>query len=106
MAESERRHDTRYPIAKLAKLRCVQTGRFLPGRTMNISSSGTLLEVDRPSLLIPGQRLAVGIAWGESQGLLQSNQMQQATVTRSIGQGMSQQVAVRFDHPLPLKATA
>ena len=105
-AKSERRQSARQPISKPAKLRCTQTGRFMAGRTRNVSASGAMLEVYLPSMLITGQRLEVGIAWQHRQAMLDSDQLVQATVVRSLGMGGVQHVAIQFDQPMALAATA
>lgn len=99
MLTKDRRQGRRLPIARPAKLRCLQSGKYMVGRTQNVSTSGALLEVDRPSLLISGQRLAVGIAWRPGQALLHGNQLIQATVVRCLALGLTQHVAVKFDTP-------
>jgi hypothetical protein len=93
---AERRRDARIPIDRPVKLQCCVTGRYLRGRTDNLSSSGALLEIEHPSLLVPGQRLRVGIAWNRGQVVLEQDDLAEATVVRSLGHGESQRVAVRF----------
>ena len=78
----------------------------MAGRTRNVSASGAMLEVYMPSMLITGQRLEVGIAWQHRQALLGKDQLVQATVVRSLGMGGVQHVAIQFDQPMALAATA
>ena len=99
MITTDRRHGRRLPISRPAKLRCLTTGKYMAGLTHNISTTGAMLEVDRPCLLVNGQRLAVGIAWTRRDNLLHHEQLVQATVVRSLGLGKVQHVAVQFDTP-------
>ena len=96
MTTQERRRDARIPLSKPVKVQCAHTGRYLRGRTDNLSASGALLEIEHPSLLVPGQRLKVGIAWNRSQTVLEQGGLAEAVVVRSLGHGESQRVAVRF----------
>ena len=102
MVTTDRRQGSRCPISRPAKLRCLQSGKYMAGRTRNISTTGALLEVDRPSLLVSGQRLAVGIAWTRRDNLLHHEHLVQATVVRSLGLGKIQHVALQFDLPQSL----
>ena len=78
----------------------------MAGRTRDISASGAMLEVHLPSMLITGQRLEVGIAWQHRQALLGADELAKATVVRSLGMGGVQYVAIQFDEPMALAATA
>ena len=106
MIRQERRHAVRFQLDRPAKVRCDHTGKYFPARTRDLSATGALLEVDRTSLFVPGQRLNVGVAWTKQQALLHENDMGPATVVRSLGQGSTQHVAVHFDKPQELAATA
>jgi hypothetical protein len=105
-ARQERRREARMPLARPMKLRCVETGRYLAGQTSNLSASGALLEVRHPSLLVPGQRLQIGIAWGRGLAVIDSDQLAEATVVRSLALGSAQRVAVQFSHRQELALTA
>ena len=102
ITRKDRRQGRRHPISRPVKLRCLITGKYMVGRTCNISASGALLEIDQPSLLISGQRLAVGVAWTRQQSLLYKDDMTHATVIRSLGLGRIQHVAVQFDQAYAL----
>ncbi len=106
MAQPNRRRSCRQPINRPAKVRCLQSGRYMAGKTQNISSSGALLEVYLPSLMVTGQRLGIGIAWDNQQTVLGSDQMLPATVVRSLGLNGMQHVAVQFDQPIEIDAVA
>ena len=104
MMNSERRREARREVSQPVKVQCLETGRYLTGRTRNLSAGGALLEVLHPSLLVPGQRLRVGVARNDRQALLTSSEMAEATVVRSLGLGGTQSVAVSFAHPQELAA--
>ncbi len=101
----DRRRDARLMLERPAKVQCLHTGRYLAGRTTNLSSSGALVEINHASLLIPGQRVKVGIAQTSQDVILQAEQMSEATVVRSMGHRGSQTVAVMFDQRQELAAT-
>lgn len=82
------------------------TQKYLAGRTCNISSSGAMLELDHPSLLVPGQRIHLGMDPTGRQALLSRKDMLQATIVRSFGMGYQQTVALIFDQRLSLAASA
>ncbi|MCE9592524.1 MAG: PilZ domain-containing protein [Planctomycetes bacterium] len=102
---TERRRDARFTVARPVKLQCADTGRYLGGQTNNVSSSGVLLDVSHPSLLVAGQRMRLGVAWTKGQAVLAAEQLTDCTVVRSIGIGSIQRVALMFDHPQQLAAT-
>jgi hypothetical protein len=106
MAMSDRRRDARMPITRPIKLQCAETGRYMAGRTSNLSAGGALLEVDHPSLLVAGQRLRLGIAWQDSQAVLASDTLAEAIVIRSLGSGTSQSVAIQFARRQALAVSA
>ncbi len=85
------------------KLLAVDTGRFLSAKAQNISSTGMLLTVNNPSLLVPGQRVQVAVAWSSGQVVVRRQDMTEATVLRSLGHGGSQSVAVQFEQPMELQ---
>ncbi len=94
---SERRRQARLTLAYPVKVWCVETGRFLAGQTHDLSAQGALIEVQNPSLLVPGQRVRVGIAWSSREVVLSRKQMLPGVVVRSLGHGQQQHVAVSFD---------
>lgn len=48
-----------------AKLFCPQNGRFLAGRTVNISAGGVLVEIDASEPIEPGDEIQMTIAFGD-----------------------------------------
>jgi hypothetical protein len=101
----ERRHDARLVAARPVRVECPQTGRRFSGRTRDVSAGGALLEVDHPCLLVPGQPLRLGIAWTARQTVLRREDLLEAVVVRSLGNGPKQTVAISFSQRLQL-ATA
>lgn len=100
----DRRRDARLSLDRPVKVQCLHTGRYLAGHTTNLSSSGALIEIEHPSLLIPGQRVKIGVAQTKQDVLLQAEQMSEATVVRSMGHRGSQTVAIMFDQRQELAA--
>ena len=105
MTNAEKRRDARIAMTHPIKVQCTQTGRYYTGITSNYSAGGALLEVAHPSLMVPGQRVKIGIAWNKRQAVLPAETMAEATVVRSLGLGATQRVALRFDHRQELAAT-
>ena len=105
MSQIERRYSARRPVKRPVKLRCVQSGRYMAGQTKNVSASGALLEICQSSLLVPGQSLEIGIAWGNRQAVLNAGHMLKSCVVRSLGMGGIQYVAVQFEQMIEMAAT-
>jgi len=106
MVSSDRRQSPRFPLARPVKLRCMISGRYYGGHTRDVSSSGVMTQLDTPSLLVPGQRVAVGIAEYERQPIIAADTMVEATVVRSLGLDGLQRVALQFDQRQQLAASA
>lgn len=106
MTPSERRRDARYHIDRPAKLQCLETGRFIPGAITNVSASGAMLALQNASLMVPGQRVRLGVAWTRQNALIAADSMIEGTVVRAAGFGKHQHVALSFDHQVELAQTA
>jgi hypothetical protein len=102
----DRRRQGRTPLQRPVKVQCLITGKYLAGRTSNLSDAGLLLELDNPSLLVPGQRVKVGIQQTRQDAVLKAKLMAGATVVRSMGIGGKQTVAIQFDQRQRLSKTA
>ncbi len=63
--ERDRRQHTRRPTEHSAKLFCPKSGRFLSGRTRNISAGGILVEIGAPGWLSAGDAVQLTIAFGD-----------------------------------------
>jgi hypothetical protein len=61
----DRRKHTRHPLERPAKLFCPKSGRFLAGRTRNISAGGVLVEVDVTESIGAGDAILLTIAFGD-----------------------------------------
>ena len=61
----DRRQHTRHPLDRPAKLFCPGSGRFLSGRTRNISAGGVLVEVDASESVASGDEIQLTIAFGD-----------------------------------------
>ncbi len=97
MPYQEKRKNFRQALDKPVKVFCPDTGKYLSGKTINLSTSGALIELNTPSLLVPGQQLQLGISWSSSQTILSGNSLTEATVVRSLGHNANQQVAMQFN---------
>lgn len=96
VATAERRLDARHPVQRPVKIQPEGGWRYYPGRTVNLSSGGALLELSIPAPLRPGQRLRIGVAWSSRDVVLAGNSMLDARVVRSLGMDGRQLVAVAF----------
>ena len=103
---SDRRRDTRLPLDRPVKVQCLHTGRYLAGHTRNLSAGGALVGIEQPSLMIPGQRVKIGVAHTKQDVVLSHEGMAEATVVRSMGHRGRQTVAVMFDQRQELAASA
>lgn len=102
----DRRREARLPIERPVKLQCQVTGKYVAGRTSNLSDGGMLIVIDNPSLLVPGQRIKIGVQQTRQDVVLKAGQMTPATVVRSMGIGGRQTVAVQFDQRQRLSRSA
>lgn len=102
----ERRRDARTELDRPVKVQCQHTGKYMTGYTRNLSPSGALVQIDHPSLMVPGQRIKVGVAHTRQNVILKQQEMSPATVVRSMGLGGTQTVALQFDRKQELAASA
>ena len=61
----DRRKHPRHPLERPAKLFCPQTGKFIAGRTRNISAGGVLVEIDASESIRSGDEIRMTIAFGD-----------------------------------------
>lgn len=104
--QSERRLDARSPVEKPLKLRCLESGRYLGGRTRNLSPGGALIEVSDPHRFRPGQRVKLGIAWHRRQTVLDAHTLIEAVVKRNFALEGRHEIALEFVHRQEMAATA
>ena len=102
----DRRRAARVKVCRPVKLQCTATGKYYRGRTKDLSIDGVWLEADHPSGFAVGQTVRVGIAWSDRHSVLNASGMPHGTVVRCLGLGAQQHLAVHFQHPQVLAATA
>ncbi|QDU34030.1 PilZ domain protein [Poriferisphaera corsica] len=93
----ERRKDLRIRIARSVKIYNHLTGKYLAGKTLDVSAGGAMIVFGQHAKLHPGQRIQVGIARDARQALLAAEDMLDATVIRSLSQSLGVRVAIEFD---------
>lgn len=102
---TERRAEPRVAVSRAVKLRGEHGGpRYHAARTCNLSTGGTLLELDGTTALRPGARVRLGFARESGAAVLAADELIEGVVLRSGRQGAQQTLAVRFAaaQPLPL----
>lgn len=100
MHEDRREHD-RIPLSRPCKVYDERSGKYVAGRTVNLSDGGALLELSRPLLLQEGQQLLLGVALTRRQTLLPANDMRWCEVVRALTTtDQTIAVAVRFADPI------
>jgi len=102
----ERRRDPRYKLSRPVKIRCGETGRFIGAMSRDISAGGLSADLVGPRRLMPGDRIQVAVGYSSRQVIVSEAQMLEATVMRCIGFEGQPTVALRFDQPQQLAATA
>jgi len=60
---ADRRVAQRVSIERNVKVFHPRSNRFIPARTLNVSDSGFLLEIDGPRPMLVGEELQIVIAW-------------------------------------------
>ncbi len=94
----DRRRHVRMPLERPVKVRSGVTGRYIAGRTVDISDGGCLLRLEGFHHLAAGQSVRVGIAYRPGQSLLLADDMLEGTVVRRLGHGDTQHVAITFEN--------
>lgn len=79
----ERRIFPRFDISRPCKVYHAASGRFLAGRTRNLSAGGALVEVDTPRDFAPGDSIELAIAWTR-RAVLPADALVEAKVVRQI----------------------
>ena len=102
----ERRRDARLELNRPVKVECAHTGRYVTGYTQNLSTTGALMDIDHPSLMVPGQRIKIGVAYTRQSVIIKKDEMIPGTVVRSVGLGNIQTVAIQFDEPQEMAMSA
>ena len=102
----ERRRDARLAMNRPVKVECEHAGRYVTGYTQNLSTTGALMDIDHPSLMVPGQRVKVGVAYTRRSVIIKKEEMIPGTVVRSAGLGNTQTIAIQFDERQELALSA
>ena len=93
----ERRATERLNLARPCKTYVPRIGKYVAGSTWNVSSGGALIQLDRPALIEPGDRIFLGVALKRRQPIVCSTDMMESAVTRVLPTANdSISVAVRF----------
>ncbi len=94
----ERRQADRLSVDKPVKVQRASAARYDAARTLNVSSTGALIEIRSPRPLGAGERLALAIAPGAAV-VLKSRAFVPARVVRTLpgaGTDGAQRVAIEF----------
>lgn len=98
----ERRVEPRMPLACEAKLFDPRGQRYYPARTINVSSSGALLELPQRIGADVGSELAVAVDWTRVHPMLASGDFRPVRLIRreyAGGAGGVHRIALRFAEP-------
>ncbi len=105
-AARERRRFERQEIERSCKIYRPAHKRYLPGRTLDLSAGGALLEVEAPRPLIPGEAIDLAVAW-TNLPVLPTRALQDARIVRVTRERDGRQiVAVEFKRAQSLSAVA
>ena len=105
MTNSERRQYPRVRMDKPVKLYVEDTGKYLPGETIDVSVGGALLKLANCSRLTAPARVKVGIAMDGRQAIITAQTMMDAVITRNLTHNDVQHVAVCFSKQHTLART-
>ncbi len=94
----DRRRWERRDLEAPCKLLHAASGRYLHGRTRNVSLGGALLVLDVGRPLLPGEPMELGLAI-EPKGLLPAGAMRPARVVWADLAGEGQRLALEFERP-------
>lgn len=102
---TDRRREARQAVTRPCKVRHAPTGRYLAAQTRDVSRLGTLLTIDCPREIRPGDQVDVLIAW-DDRGLLHEEEARSGTVVRVMqGPGQRQYVGVSLAREMESRAT-
>lgn len=94
----DRRRHLRVPCDRAVKVRCGVTGKYVAGRTVDLSDGGCLLELEERVAMTAGQAVTVGITHRPLQALILTDDMVAGTVVRRLGHAGLQHVAISFEN--------
>jgi len=95
----DRRKHQRHPIERPAKLFCPKSGRFIAGRTHNISAGGVLVEVDAGETIESGDAVLMTVAFGD-RFIVPMSELVRCTVIRTLRTGSDHvaTLAIAYDN--------
>lgn len=106
MDPAERRQHDRQTVTKPCKVFHRPSHRYASASTLNVSTTGLLLQIDSPRLFQPGEEVDVVVAWLRT-AVLPTDRLVHGRVVRALGlEGDCQTVAIQFDHAAPALARA
>jgi hypothetical protein len=110
LTSTDRRHAARIAVDRSCRLRRqggpATGGRFEHARTINVSTSGALIEIGSAAPIAPGESLALAVAW-DGMPVIRSDAFVQARVVRADrAENGAQRVAVRFAATEPVAMAA
>ncbi|MHC5113600.1 MAG: PilZ domain-containing protein [Planctomycetota bacterium] len=104
--DRERRIYVRLATARPCKVLDPRSGRYVGGRTRDVSAGGVLVELDRRLPLEPGATLLVGVA-SHRQAIIRRESMTEGRVVRALTLTTGETtVAVRYDDAIAERALA
>jgi hypothetical protein len=107
MQPHDRRRQPRISLQAAAKVYDYKARRYLPARTVDVSSGGAMIELLRPSHVATGDRIDVAVDWTGGSPVIRHGQMTAARVVRVEGRThMPTRFALRFTTPMQLPAAA
>jgi hypothetical protein len=83
LTSSERRGHPRRELIRPCKVQINASGKYVAGHTIDVSSGGALLSLDRRANLTPGDEIDFGIAWN-SGVIIRADEMSHARVVRVV----------------------
>lgn len=93
-----RRHARRVAVEKPCKIFDPRTGRYFPGRTVDLSQDGILVRLHQATNFKPGDEVKIGVAMHDRQGLIQAKELIDSTVMRMLHtEDGATTIAVQFD---------
>ena len=106
----DRRRAPRLALDRPAKIARHAAARYEPAITVNVSTSGALLDIVSARPVTVGERLGVAVAWAR-EGLISSTNVLPAKVVRCDGPGdgpsdRAQRIAVEFLVPAEVELAA
>ncbi|MBL8764268.1 MAG: PilZ domain-containing protein [Phycisphaerae bacterium] len=102
----ERRAHERHNMLCPGKVFHIRSHRFLPARTINLSTYGALLEVQSDRPLIAGETLDVGVAVTDTPILRAEALINSKVIRSSLSGDGNQRVAVQFSRAMSLPVVA